>query len=124
MFGQALNPIIRSDGSPRFAMMTLLIGAVLNIILDPICIYILHWGMAGAAIATIIGQIVSAIMAAAYLFRMKAVHLDKDCFIFRPALMQNILSLGSASFLSQISFVLSMASTLNMAVKYGALDVI
>lgn len=46
MFGQALNPIIRSDGSPRFAMGTLLIGAILNIILDPICIYVLHWGMA------------------------------------------------------------------------------
>lgn len=122
MFGQALNPIIRSDGSPRFAMMTLLIGAVLNIILDPICIYILHWGMAGAAIATILGQIVSAVLSAAYLFRMKAVKLDKNCFIFCPKLMRKILAFGSASFLSQISIVLSMAATLNMAVKYGAQD--
>lgn len=122
MFGQALNPIIRSDGSPRFAMMTLLVGAILNIILDPICIYILHWGMAGAAIATIAGQIVSAVMAAIYLFRMKAVALDKDAFLFRPRLMQRILGLGSASFLSQISIVISMAATLNMAVKYGAMD--
>lgn len=122
MFGQALNPIIRSDGSPHFAMMTLLVGAILNIILDPICIYILHWGMAGAAIATIAGQIVSAVMAAIYLFRMKAVALDKDAFLFRPRLMQRILGLGSASFLSQISIVISMAATLNMAVKYGAMD--
>lgn len=124
MFGQALNPIIRSDGSPRFAMMTLLIGAVLNIILDPICIYVLHWGMAGAAIATIIGQILSAILSAAYLFQMKAVKMDKDCFIFRPKLVQKILVFGSASFLAQISIVLSMAATLNMAVKYGAMDAI
>lgn len=122
MFGQSLNPIIRSDGSPRFAMITLLIGAVLNIVLDPIFIYILHWGMAGAAIATIIGQIVSAALAAAYLFRMKAVILDKDCFRFRPKLMRNILKLGSASFLSQISIVISMAATLNAAVKYGLMD--
>ena len=122
MFGQALNPIIRSDGSPRFAMMTLTLGAVLNIILDPVFIFGLHWGMAGAAIATIIGQIVSAILAAAYLFRMKAVKVDKDCFIFRPRLMRKILTFGSASFLSQISIVLSMAATLNMAVKYGAMD--
>ena len=124
MFGQALNPIIRSDGNPRFAMLTLLVGAMLNIILDPICIYALHWGMAGADIATIIGQIVSALMAAAYLFRMKAVTLKKDCFIFRPKLMQKILILGSASFLSQISIVLSMAATLNAAVKFGALDAV
>lgn len=122
MFGQALNPIIRSDGSPRFAMMTLVLGAVLNIIFDPICIYILHWGMAGAAIATIAGQIVSAILAAAYLFQMKAVKLNKDCFRFRLRLIKEILALGAASFLSQISIVLSMAATLNVAVKYGAVD--
>lgn len=122
MFGQALNPIIRSDGSPRFAMMTLLVGAVLNIILDPICIYLLHWGMAGAAIATIAGQIVSAVMAAGYLFRMKTVKLNRDCFIFCPKTAKKILALGSASFLSQMSIVLSMAATLNMAVKYGAMD--
>lgn len=124
MFGQALNPIIRSDGSPRFAMLTLLLGAVLNIILDPICIYALHWGMAGAAIATIIGQIVSAVLAAIYLLRMKAVKLDRSCFIFRITAMKKILTLGAASFLSQISIVLSMAATLNMAVKYGTKDAI
>lgn len=124
MFGQALNPIIRSDGSPRFAMLTLLLGAVLNIILDPVCIYGLHWGMAGAAIATITGQIVSAILAAGYLFHMKAVKLDKDSFHFRPKLMRKILVLGSASLLSQMSIVLSMAATLNAAVKFGAMDVV
>ena len=122
MFGQAMNPIIRSDGSPRFAMMTLLIGAVLNIIFDPVCIYALHWGMAGAAIATIGGQIVSACLAAAYLFRMKAVKLNRGCFVFQSKLVHRILAFGSASFLSQMSIVLSMAATLNVAVKYGALD--
>ena len=122
MFGQAMNPIIRSDGSPRFAMTTLTLGAVLNIIFDPVCIYILRWGIAGAAIATIAGQIVSAILAAAYLFRMKTVKLDKDSFRSRPNLMREILALGAASFLSQISIVLSMAATLNVAVKFGAMD--
>lgn len=62
------------------------IGALLNIILDPVCIYILHWGMAGAAIAAITGQIVSAIMAAVYLFRMKAVKMSKDCFLMFDSL--------------------------------------
>ncbi len=79
-------------------------------------------GNGSAAIATIVGQIVSAILAAAYLFKMKAVKMDKDCFIFRIKLIRRILAFGSASFLSQISIVLSMAATLNMAVKYGAMD--
>lgn len=122
MFGQAMNPIIRSDGSPRFAMGTLLTGAVLNIIFDPICIYVLKWGMMGAAVATILGQIVSAIMSALYLFKMKSVRMSKDSFKYRTSLMKQILPLGITSFLSQISIVLSMAAVLNMVTKYGALD--
>lgn len=78
MFGQAMNPIIRSDGSPGFAMVTLLTGAILNIIFDPICIFVLKWGMMGAAVATIFGQIVAAIMSLLYLFRMKAVKISRD----------------------------------------------
>lgn len=80
MFGQAMNPIIRSDGSPNFAMGILLTGAVLNIIFDPICIFVLKWGMMGAAVATIFGQIVAAILSVIYLTRMKAVKLHKDSF--------------------------------------------
>lgn len=76
----------------------------------------------GAAVATVGGQIVSAVLAAVYLFRMKAVRLDRDSFRFRPRLMKRVLALGSASFLSQISIVLSMAATINMCVKYGAKD--
>lgn len=122
MFGQAMNPIIRSDGSPGFAMGTLLTGAILNIIFDPICIYVLNWGMMGAAVATIFGQIVSAVMSAVYLARMKAVRMNRDSFKFRTALMKRILPLGITSFLSQISIVLSMAAVLNMVTKYGAMD--
>lgn len=122
MFGQAMNPVIRSDGSPNFAMATLLTGAILNIIFDPICIYVLKWGMMGAAIATIFGQIVSAIMSAFYLARMKSVKMKKGSFKFRTSLIKKILPLGAASFLSQISIVLSMAAVLNMVKKYGALD--
>jgi putative MATE family efflux protein len=122
MFGQAMNPIIRSDGSPKFAMAVLLIGAVLNIIFDPICIYGLKWGMMGAAVATSFGQIVSAIMSAVYMLRMKLVKLSRDSFKFRFSLMKKILPLGITSFLSQISIVFSMAAVLNMVKKYGALD--
>ena len=59
MFGQAMNPIIRADGNPKFAMISTLAGAVINIILDPIFIFGLQWGMMGAAVATVIGQVVA-----------------------------------------------------------------
>ena len=122
MFGQALNPIIRSDGSPKFAMATLLTGAILNCILDPIFIYTLHWGMMGAAVATVLGQVASAVLALIYLFRMRAIRLSRDSFHFRFGLLKKIVPLGITSFLSQSSIVLSMAAVLNMVKKYGAID--
>lgn len=60
MFGQAMNPIIRSDGSPRFAMAATVSGAVVNIILDPLFIFGFKWGMMGAAVATVLGQVLTA----------------------------------------------------------------
>ena len=122
MFGQAMNPIIRSDGSPRYAMLSLLAGAVCNIILDPIFIFPCGWGMMGAAVATVIGQILSAVLAAAYLLHMKAVRLQRGSFRLRGELLRAFLPLGMTSFLSQISIVFSMAAVLNMCRKYGALD--
>ena len=122
MFGQAMNPIIRSDGSPRYAMLSLLAGAVCNIILDPIFIFPCGLGMMGAAIATVIGQILSAVLAAAYLLHMKAVRLQRGSFRLRGELLRAFLPLGMTSFLSQISIVFSMAAVLNMCRKYGALD--
>ena len=122
MFGQAMNPIIRSDGSPKFAMLSTVAGAVTNIILDPIFIFPLGWGMMGAAVATVIGQILTAVLALWYLFRMKAVNLGKSSFGFWPRLMKRFLVLGITSFLSQISLVISMAAVQNMCTKYGAMD--
>lgn len=122
MFGQALNPIIRSDGSPRYAMATLLAGSILNVILDPIFIFVCRWGMMGAAVATVAGQVLGAAFALVYLFRMKTIRLSRDSFRFRFSLLKKILPLGTTSFLSQISMVLSMAAVNNMLRKYGALD--
>ena len=122
MFGQAINPIIRSDGSPGFAMFSLTAGAVCNCILDPIFIFIFKWGMTGAAAATVLGQILSAVMAVIYLFNTKAVQLEKTDFKLRKKVIKKICSLGAASFLAQISIVMSMAAVLNMCRKYGALD--
>ena len=122
MFGQAMNPIIRSDGSPKFAMVSTVLGAVFNIIFDPIMIYGFQWGMMGAAVATVAGQILTALLAVWYLCHMKAVKLEKNSFGLYGGLMRKFLPLGITSFLSQISLVASMAAINNMIVKYGALD--
>ncbi len=122
MFGQAMNPIIRSDGSPKFAMASTVAGAVVNIILDPIFIYIFKWGMMGAAVATVLGQILTAGLSIWYLCHMKAVKLEKSSFQLHPELIRKFIPLGICSFLSQISLVLSMAAMQNMILKYGLLD--
>ena len=122
MFGQAMNPIIRSDGSPKFAMMSTLAGAIFNIVFDPIFIFGLKWGMKGAAIATIAGQIITAILAVWYLFHMKAVSFARASFALRRNLIRRFLPLGLTSLFSQISLVAAMAAINNMLRKYGAMD--
>ena len=124
MFGQAMNPIIRSDGSPRFAMVTTVLGAVANIILDPLFIYGFRWGMMGAAVATVLGQVLTAALAVWYLCHMKAVRLSRESFRPHFRLMGRYLPLGVCSFLAQISLVAAMAAINNMIQKYGALDAV
>lgn len=122
MFGQSMNPVIRADGSPKFAMASTLVGAVINIILDPIFIFIFRWGMMGAAVATVMGQIVTAVLAVWYLLHMKTVKLSGEDFKLEREIVGRTLVLGICSFLSQISLVAAMAAINNMVRKYGAID--
>lgn len=122
MFGQAMNPVIRSDGSPKFAMVSTVAGAIINCILDPLFIFVFKWGMTGAALATVIGQVVTAVLAIWYLFRMKSVKLEKNSFQLNASIDRRFLALGVTSFLSQVSLVAAMAAINNMIRKYGALD--
>ena len=124
MFGQAMNPVIRADGSPRFAMVSTLAGAVINLVLDPIFIFVLHWGMMGAAVATVIGQAATAALAAWYLLHMKIIKPARGDFALRRDVCGRMLTLGVTSFLSQISLVAAMAAINNMLRKYGALDAV
>lgn len=124
MFGQAMNPVIRADGNPKFAMASTLAGAVINIILDPIFIFILKWGMMGAAVATVIGQVVTAILSVLYLLRMKVIKPVGGDFRLNGTVCGKTLGLGVTSFLSQISLVAAMAAINNMLRKYGALDAV
>ena len=122
MFGQAMNPVIRADGSPRFAMASTLIGAVINIILDPVFIFVCKWGMMGAAVATVLGQIATAALAVWYLCHTKTVKLRRPAFRLRGGIIRRTLVLGICSFLSQVSLVAAMAAINNMVRKYGAQD--
>ena len=122
MFGQSMNPIIRADGNPKFAMASTLAGALINIILDPVFIFLFRWGMMGAAVATVIGQVVTAILAVWYLFHMRIIRPEKQDFKINRTVSTKTLILGITSFLSQISLVAAMAAINNMLRKYGASD--
>ena len=122
MFGQAMNPVIRADGNPKFAMISTLAGALINIILDPIFIFVFRWGMMGAAVATVIGQVVTAALSVWYLFHMHIIKPQKGDYRLNAHVCTRTLTLGITSFLSQISLVAAMAAINNMIRKYGALD--
>ena len=122
MFGQAMNPVIRADGSPRFAMISTLAGAAVNIVLDPVFIFAAKWGMTGAALATAIGQIVTAALAVWYIMHTKTIKLTKSDLVLKFSILKRTLTLGICSFLSQISLVAAMAAINNMIRKYGAAD--
>ena len=122
VFGQAMNPIVRADGSPRFAMIATVSGAVVNLILDPIFLYAFRWGMTGAAVATVLGQMLTAGLELGYLCRMKVVKLSRDSFRVSFRILGRVLTLGLTSFLAQISLVAAMAAINNMLRVYGARD--
>ena len=121
MFGTAMNSVIRADGSPAFAMLSTLVGCLMNVVLDPIAIFALQMGMKGAALATISGQIVTALMAIWYLAKKnKAFRLKRASFHLSGHLLRRFLPLGISSFITQVSIVAIMAAMNNVLVIYGA----
>lgn len=122
MISTALNSMIRADGSPQFAMVSMLMGAVINTILDPIFIFPLQMGVKGAAIATIIGQIASFVVSAIYVTRFKSVQVNKESLKLYGRICGRVLGFGISSFITQISIVVVMAVTNNMLTKYGAMS--
>ncbi len=113
--------IIRADGRPLFNMIGLLVGCFLNLVLDPIFIFVFHWGVKGAALATIIGQIANALLNTWYFaFRMKSFHITKSDWAAAFGYIGRISKLGVSSFITQISLVLAMAARNNVLITYGA----
>lgn len=115
----ALSAIIRADGSPRYSMICLLSGAIVNIILDPIFIMGFNMGVAGGAWATIIGQVLSFIIAIAYLKRFKNIKIEKSDLKIDKTLFK-VLNYGTASFITQMTILALFVTMNNLMTKYGA----
>ena len=115
----SLSSIIRADGSPKYSMVMLVIGAVINIILDPIFIFSLGMGVKGGALATVIGQIVSFVIAVLYLRKVKSVKLEKKDFKLDKDVFR-ILSLGLSSFITQATILVLFIFMNNIMTKLGA----
>ena len=117
-----MNSMIRADGSPTYAMVALLIGAIINIILDPIFIFVLDWGIQGAAIATVIGQVISFLICVVYFRKPKSFQLKKSSFRIDYPVLKNLIVLGGSTFIVQISMVVMTLLCNMMLFKYGALS--
>jgi Na+-driven multidrug efflux pump len=122
VFSSGMNAPIRADGSPRYAMFTMVLGAVLNLILDPVAIFVLGMGVKGAAIATIIGQIASCILTVAYFFKPKAFTFRAKSFSLNKIISAKICQLGISSLIIQLAIVIIMTVANNMIGIYGPLS--
>ena len=120
MVGVTLNSIIRADGSPRYAMFSMVLGAILNTILDPIFVFALKMGVEGAAIATVISQVVTFTINVVYLRKFKSVKLSKSKFKFSASTARKVTLLGISSFITEMSIVFVIATENNMLAKCGA----
>lgn len=119
--GTMLNSIIRADGSPQTSMNTMLVGCIINVILDPLFIFVFNWGMMGAALATVLGQIATAILALNYLRKTKSFQLEKSSFKLSGKILKKTLPLGATSFLTQFAIVIIVVALNNVMVTYGAM---
>ena len=122
MIGTVLNAIIRADGSPSFSMMSMVSGAILNIILDPIFIFVLGMGVKGAAIATAMSQFLTFVLNVSYLKKLKTIELSKKDIKLELGIVRKILTLGISSFITQMSFVFVVAIENNLIKKYGVIS--
>lgn len=122
MLSNMMNAVIRADGSPAWSMASMLLGAVINIILDPVFIFGFHWRMTGAALATVIGQCVSFIISFIYFFRTKTFKLNGKSFIPDLKAFSGALKLGTSSFITQMTIVIISLVCNIMLAKYGAMS--
>ncbi len=122
ILGNGISQLARADGSPNFSMMIMIVGAVINCVLDPLFIFGFGWGMAGAAWATIIGQIATVLVGLWYLPRFRQIRLEKKDFRLRTAYLQKICSVGASASLNQVTILVVQIVLNNLFKHYGALS--
>lgn len=120
LFSSSLTAIIRADGNPKYTMKCMILGAVINTVLDPIFIFGLHMGVIGAAIATVIGQAAAGSLCLLYLRRLQSVHIHRAWLRPTAPLTIQILKLGIPSFLTQIMTAAVQVTMNNLMTQYGA----
>lgn len=114
------NHLIRADRSPTYSMTCMLTGAILNTILDPLFIFVCHWGIKGAAAATVIGQVVSGLMVIYYFSKKRKMELKRSMFLPKAGYLKMIVSLGMASCINQIAMAIVQITMNNTLRYYGA----
>ena len=114
------NHLIRADRSPTYSMTCMLTGAILNTILDPLFIFVCHWGIKGAAAATVIGQVVSSLMVIYYFSKKRKMDLKRSMFVPKAGYLKMIVSLGMASCINQIAMAIVQITMNNTLRYYGA----
>lgn len=115
--------LVRADGSPKITMISNITGAVINTVLDALFVIVFRWGMEGAALATIIGQMVAACIVGVYLTRYKTVKLCRKHFLPKPAYLKDIIAIGMGSCVNQMAMMVVQVVLNNSLKHYGALSV-
>ena len=118
-----ISNLIRADGSPKYSMFCMVVGAILNTILDPLFIFVFHWGVFGAALATIIGQIVSFFIAFRYLFYFQSIRLTKSCFQLHMKDNLKTMYMGTSSCINQVAITFVQIVLNNSLAYYGSLSI-
>ncbi|MBU4438928.1 MAG: MATE family efflux transporter [Acetobacterium sp.] len=119
----ALSGVIRADGNPKYSMMGMILGCITNVILNPIFIFVFHWGVQGSALATIIGQALNCGMYLLYIRKFKSIDIKRNYLKLKAGVITKVCSLGVSSFITQIAIVVVIAVSNNVLVKYGAMSV-
>ena len=119
LFSIGVNPLIRADGNAKYSMIAIVTGAILNTILDPLFMFVYNWGIAGAAWATVISQLISALLLLIYFPKFKSVKFSLNDFIPQLHYLKRIISLGFASFIYQFSNMIVLVTTNNLLKIYG-----
>ncbi|WP_438467248.1 MATE family efflux transporter [Streptococcus pluranimalium] len=120
MFSMGFNPIVRADASPKYSMMAIVTGAIINTVLSPLFMFVFNWGIAGAAWATVISQFISALLLLAYFPRFKSVTLEKEDFKLDWHTIKSIVVLGLTPFVTQVSNIIIQVLGNNLLKQYGS----